>query len=329
MSEEEKNTKNKQAPIQTRSKDKPRNDKNADKSSGVLQEEEKRDSEASDYEDFDSIASEESDSDLCGRCQKTVVKGNKSLFCDICSYWHHIQCVGVPVKKYNFLKENDDIHWYCDQCNRAAKSLHQELVSVKAENAQLKENLSTLEEKFAALADKCEEDRLNWLIAVDKNEQYSRKDSLRISGIAHSDNETNEQLENKIIHIASKAGVQLKKEEISVTHRLKPDRKGGVPTIIKFTSRRAKDKVYMAKKNLKGKEGMDDVYITEDLTRLRFRTLLSAKKCHGFKSVSTKGGRIFIWRENVRDPVAIESPQDLRKLNLEPDFKFLGIARDD
>ena len=74
---------------------------------------------------------------------------------------------------------------------------------------------------------------------------------------------------------------------------------------------------------------MDDVYITEDLTRLRFRTLLSAKKCLGFKAVSTKGGRIFIWRENVRDPVAIESPQDLRKLNLEPDFKFLGIARDD
>ena len=255
MSEEEKNTKNKQAPIQTRSKDKPRNDKNADKSSGVLQEEEKRDSEASDYEDFDSIASEESDSDLCGRCQKTVVKGNKSLFCDICSYWHHIQCVGVPVKKYNFLKENDDIHWYCDQCNRAAKSLHQELVSVKAENAQLKENLSTLEEKFAALADKCEEDRLNWLIAVDKNEQYSRKDSLRISGIAHSDNETNEQLENKIIHIASKAGVQLKKEEISVTHRLKPDRKGGVPTIIKFTSRVPRIKFTWLRKTLKARRG--------------------------------------------------------------------------
>ena len=261
--------------------------------------------------------------DPCGTCNTPVLPDEKALFCDICSYWFHIQCIGVSAKKYQFLKSNEDVHWYCGGCNRAAKSLHQELVTIKTENVHLKECMLALEEKFVALNQKRMEDRIDWVIATDRNEQYSRKDSLSFNGIPISENESNEQLEQKIINIASKAGVDLSSDEISVAHRLKKDRKGGVPTIIKFTSRKAKEKVFKAKKNLKGQSDMSEIYITEDLTRLRFRTLLAAKRCEDFKSVSTKNGKIFVWRNGERSPVSIESPYDLRKLNLIPDFKFL------
>lgn len=281
-----------------------------------------------DSDSDESTVNGDTNEDPCGVCNKSVTPVDKALFCEICSFWFHILCIRVPTKKYNFLKQNEDIHWYCNQCNRAAKSLHQDMVTLKAENALLKESLQQIEERFITLEEERRSDRIDWMIAVDKNEQYSRKDALRFSGIPHSAGETNEQLEDKIIEIANKAGVQLKRDEISVTHRLRPDRKGGVPTIIKFTSRRAKDKVFFAKKNLKTVEDCKDVFITEDLTRLRFRTLLMAKRCPQFKSVSTKGGKIFIWREDTRDPVTIESPRDLLKLGVDPDWKFLGLVNE-
>ena len=172
-----------------------------------------------------------------------------------------------------------------------------------------------------------ENDRIDAIIANDRNESYSRKDSLRINGIPHEVNETNQELEAKIIRIADKAGVQVKRDDISVTHRLRKDRKGKFPTIIKFSTRRVKDQLFMAKKNLKGVTGMEEVYISEDLTRLRFRTLLQAKRAENFKSVSTKGGKIFVWLIGSEKPVTVESPYDLKRLNLEPDWEFLGVQR--
>ena len=286
---------------------------------------ETKDSDESDYEDCDV---DNKTADPCGTCKNTVNKEDKALYCIICQLWFHITCVKVPTKKYNFLKQNEDIFWYCLFCNRAAKSLHQDLVNVKAENAHLKESLKLIEEQFVVMEERRMADRIDWKIAVDRNEQYSRKDALRFSGIPHNTGESTEQLENKIIDIVSKAGVQLRRDEISVTHRLKPDRKGGVPTIIKFTSRKSKEKVFFAKKNLKGIDDCENIFITEDLTRLRFRTLLMAKRCNKFKSVSTKGGKIFIWREDSNIPVSIESPYDLKKLDVVPDWSFLGLTQD-
>ena len=72
---------------------------------------------------------------------------------------------------------------------------------------------------------------------------------------------------------------------------------------------------------------MEEVYISEDLTRLRFRTLLQAKRAENFKSVSTKGGKIFVWLIGSEKPVTVESPYDLKRLNLEPDWEFLGVQR--
>ena len=72
---------------------------------------------------------------------------------------------------------------------------------------------------------------------------------------------------------------------------------------------------------------MEEVFISEDLTRLRFRTLLQAKKANNIKSISTKGGKIFVWFVGSDKPVTVESPYDLQRLNIEPDWEFLGIQR--
>ena len=263
----------------------------------------------------------------CGKCQGEVTAVDKAVNCEICSHWYHIICVEVTAAKYKFMMNNPDLHWFCGQCDTAAKKLHQEVIHIKSENSQLRECVSQLQEKLQQVMETVEKDRLDFIIANDRNESYSRKDSLRISGIPHEANETNSELEAKIINIASMAKVQLKREDISVTHCLKKDRKGKFPTIVKFSTRRAKDLLYMAKKNLKEVKEMEEVFISEDLTHLRFRTLLQAKKAVNFRSVATKGGKIFVWLIGSDKPILVESPYDLRRLNIEPDWEFLGIQR--
>ena len=263
----------------------------------------------------------------CGKCNTEVTAAEKALQCECCSVWWHCACVDVAATKFKFLMNNPDVHWYCFLCDNASKKLYQEVIHIKAENVQLRQSVSELESKLKEVMQVVEKDRIDAIIANDRNETYSRKDSLRISGIPHEANETNPELEAKIIAIANKAGVPLKREEISVAHRLKKDRKGKFPTIIKFATRRSKDQLYAAKKNLKGVPEMEEVFISEDLTRLRFRTLLQAKKANNIKSISTKGGKIFVWFVGSDKPVTVESPYDLQRLNIEPDWEFLGIQR--
>ena len=253
--------------------------------------------------------------------------GSEALQCECCAVWWHCACIDVSANKYKFMMNNPDLHWYCARCDNAAKKLYQEIVHIKAENVQLRNYVSDLEDKLSEVMKRVEMDRIDSIIAADRNETYSRKDSLRINGIPHEENETNRELEAKIIQIAGKAGVQLKRGDISVTHRLKKDRKGKFPTIIKFSTRRSKDTLYMAKKKLKDIREMKEVFISEDLTRLRFRTLLQAKKVENLKSISTKGGKIFVWLIGSDKPILVESPYDLKRLNIEPDWEFLGIQR--
>ena len=247
----------------------------------------------------------------CGQCKLVVLPADKALCCEVCAVWWHITCVDVTSAKYKFLMDNTDLHWFCLGCNNAAKRMYQEVILLKTELQSVKDELKR--------------ERTERIIQVDRLEQYQRKDSLRINGIPYAEGETNTQLEDKVINLADKIGVKLNRQDISVTHRLRPTTKGIHPTIIKFSTRRTKDAVYYSKKLLKDVEGMDNVFISEDLTRLRYRTLLLAKQVKGLKSITTRGGKIKVYVGENKIPVTVESPTDLVKLNIEPDLKFLGL----
>ena len=180
-------------------------------------------------------------------------------------------------------------------------------------------------EELDSVREELKQERIKSKIELDRLEQYQRKDSLRINGIPYEDGETNTQLEDKILSLGDKIGVTLNRKDISVTHRLKPTKKGIHPVIIKFSTRRSKDELYYAKKKLKDVDGMDNVFISEDLTRLRYRTLLQAKSVKNFNSITTRGGKIKVYVGESKIPVTLESPMDLTKLELEPDMKFLGL----
>ena len=68
---------------------------------------------------------------------------NNNLECEVCVRWFHAQCVGVAEAKYLLLVQND-FHWFCPNCDAAAKHLYRSVTAMKAENMKLKQDLSNL-----------------------------------------------------------------------------------------------------------------------------------------------------------------------------------------
>ena len=166
-------------------------------------------------------------------------------------------------------------------------------------------------------------------VELDNANQYSRKDSCRISGLPEGNTdggeESNESLVKKVVELGEKTGANISQADISVTHRLPTKIHGVRQTIVKFTSRRAKEAFYKSKKNLKGLPGCKSIFISEDLTRLRYKLLLECKKCVGFSSLTTSNTKILVWRDGHTAPVHITTPEDLSKLDMVPNYQALGL----
>ena len=175
----------------------------------------------------------------------------------------------------------------------------------------------------------------------DRLQQYSRRESVRIVGIPSSPGETAEEVEQKALKVFNDAGAAVKREDIAVSHRAGKERNGSRPILVKFVSRRTRNEVSVKKKNLKGKDGYQRVYVNDDLTMLRARLLAYVKKLPCVGKAWTVDGRINCVKRSPPGlaptdrprPVVIETPDDLFKLGLDRvDYTALGLrhlAEDD
>ena len=166
----------------------------------------------------------------------------------------------------------------------------------------------------------------------DEMQQEMRRDNLRLTGLPESqEEETEDQLINSVKAVAKEAGVDIRSEDISACHRLGKKREGGKSrqTVVRFQSRRKRDKLYSARFNLKGKETMKGVYINEDLSAMRHALLMRAKVAPNVKSATSRYGNISCKMSNGEFKV-VKSPDDLFDLGLDDidygDFKLHFLA---
>ena len=121
-------------------------------------------------------------------------------------------------------------------------------------------------------------------LGVDVNdlEQYGRRECLEIQGIPVQQDEV---LDDLVCSIGNLINVNIKAEDISISHRLKSRRTSSdLPPaiIVKFVRRTIRDKLYYAKKYLKDKS-------TSDLGLGRF----SDKKIYHAESLTRKNKDLF------------------------------------
>ena len=187
---------------------------------------------------------------------------------------------------------------------------------------------------------------------LDNVAQYSRRDNIKIIGI---EPKTDEDVEQIVIDVVKDAGLDIKKDDISIAHRI--NTKGDstndneansrgkskkIPSIIaRIKSHKLRNEIFLARKTLHENSAATHTgaRIYDDVTPLRSRILyaLRNRKIQGtetkkYKFVWSREGRIFARTEeeskmrinrNGKDipypPHIINKPQDLKNLGWSPD----------
>ncbi|KAL7375153.1 hypothetical protein ABVT39_012820 [Epinephelus coioides] len=103
------------------------------------------------------------------------------------------------------------------------EAMHPDIVAAtEAESDSVLANFGT--EDLAKVLDKC---ILESRYKEDELEQYSRKENVRINGIEETDEETEDQLVEKVCQLAAAAGTTVTEKDISTAHRLGGTEKQG------------------------------------------------------------------------------------------------------
>lgn len=130
-----------------------------------------------------------------------------------------------------------------------------EKLSKRNQNCQRR--IDDLEEKLLETEELCRDANKR----SNKNEQYSRKNNVKIHNIIEEENETEESLTTRMQKILKDQNVELQKEKIQAIHRI-PTKPGKIrPVIIKVTNNSVKTEIMKKRKEMKdaGYKLSDDV----------------------------------------------------------------------
>ena len=186
----------------------------------------------------------------------------------------------------------------------------------------LNERISTLEEQNKGLVN---ENRAllarvsNLEKAVDQGEQYSRRNNLRITGYRETENENTDDI---VLKIAADIGSDIELSDIDRSHRVgRPGVNRSKPrdVIVKFTSYRARQKLYKKRTALKD-SGYAGTFLNEDLTKLRSQVLFEARKvvkADRAKGAWSSDGNILI-RDHADIVHRLTSMTELSGINFPP-----------
>ena len=160
-----------------------------------------------------------------------------------------------------------------------------DITAKETEINTLKKKVKNLEKSFSAV-DKIQEEQ----------EQYSRRESLRLYGIPETPNEKTDEVVREFVK--ERLNIELSRSDIARSHRITPKPRPGStvrnenhkPIIVKFNTYNTRQAVFDAKSRLRGTK----IFIQEDLTSHRRELLNAARQKSTVKRVWTNDGKITV-----------------------------------
>jgi len=141
-----------------------------------------------------------------------------------------------------------------------------------------------------------------------------------------SDNETNAEVEDKVLQVLKKIDTSITKDAIDFVHRLrgkpKPDQNKKCPSIIvRFIARKTRNNIYSSRKKLKSAEfndpRIDRVFINENLTSRKKHLLAQAnqkRKDLHWMYLWTNNGRMHLRKNENGAVITIQTEDDLHRI---------------
>ena len=146
---------------------------------------------------------------------------------------------------------------------------------------QLKTSLEKKDEVIAALRTALDHSE----VKLDEHEQYSRRNSLRISGVTESEMEDVGAKTLDVFNKRMKLDQPITPDHIDRVHRVVPRKEGTARVVpMKFATYRTRNKIFRGRFSLNPRKQNDDnadlphIYITEDLTKLRAAPLWKGRQ---------------------------------------------------
>ena len=244
---------------------------------------------------------------------------------DILSIAHELKQIMLPEIKQTVRDEIPDIETIVHNAVQSAVKavtdvMDQKIEQLAADNAILRKDNENLVKLCSNL-----ENRVAKLEASnDALEQYSRRNSLRISGIPRREQEDTDKI---VLDVARSMDVPLDITDIDRSHRVGSDKNRRRDILVKFVSYRARQSLLRERKKLRNTEGMKDVFINEDLTSNRSKLLFDARrlvKAKVLKSAYSADGRILV-RDFADKRYLIQNETDLNKHG-DPDQPVGAVA---
>ena len=151
------------------------------------------------------------------------------------------------------------------------EGLNERIASLESKNESLVKENDSLRTENMLLREKVEELEFT----TDNLEQYSRRNNLRLSGIPETP--TNSNTDKVILDLCKDLGISLSESDIDRSHRVgRPNGPKPRQIIVKFTSYRARQKLFKERTQLK--KSHRNVYVNEDLTKKRNKLFYDARQ---------------------------------------------------
>lgn len=241
---------------------------------------------------------DEDEPNYCGSCSRLVTDEDDAILCDICEFWHHIECEKVDENVYQFLQQNANsaIQWYCQKCNRTAKAFLKSLSDVKLRQTQLEERFDRLDASTnKKLQDFIKKEDLSTLtvgsqttseivgLALDEiYERERRADNLMFFNVKESNSDI---VEERKEHDMNEIGSICNALEVDITGKVKKATRIGKkienqcrPLKVLVNDIGAKRMIKSKAKNLRNHPTLKNVFISSDLTPLERKQVMEKKK---------------------------------------------------
>lgn len=203
-----------------------------------------------------------------------------------------------------------------DNFRKVMDNIMKDNVDLRKENVILTKRASVMETEITQARNE-----------INDLEQYGRRSMLEIAGIPRSSKEDAEEI---VLDLCKSMNVKVKPEDIEACHRISPRDTASI--IVKFCTRKTRDKVMAQRNTLKGKKTHDlnlvlesksaYVYINESLTKKNkeiFSATLNFKKENHYKYIWTRNGTIYIRKSDNCKALRIRNNLDLEKIGKLPE----------
>jgi len=77
-------------------------------------------------------------------CSSVVANKDHGLACEI---WFHIACVGIDVKVYEGLKQLNNLHWFCNNCNHSVDKFLNDIARIEKQQTGMNKDIEDMKVK--------------------------------------------------------------------------------------------------------------------------------------------------------------------------------------